>query len=186
MLGSGRQLGSLKTHFDTLESQAYPYKPAGLVAQGFDTYKSLGCASCHTQQVRRAGYGYDKAVRGWGDRQSVARDYLWQEAPAIGASRRGPDLANFGDRAIKAGVDRAKLLTQLYTGIPGMPSYAFLFEERPVVGAKLANALAVKTAPGMQIIPTTKAEALVTYLLSLRQDYAYPEAQSADAEEAQK
>ena len=175
VMGSSKQLTSIPQHFDTLDAQYFPQKLNGIVAQGLDTYKSLGCAACHTQQVRRPGYGYDLA-RGWGERQSVARDYLFQSNPPLGQLRRGPDLANFAVRAAKDGVDRNKLLLHLYNGIEGMPAYSFLFEEHKAEGHPLPQALPVKSAPGMQIIPSPRAEALVTYLLNLKQDYVYPEA----------
>lgn len=175
VMGSSRQLTRTPQHFDSLETQLYPYKLNGVVAQGLATYKSLGCASCHTQQVRRPGYGYD-LDRGWGERQSVARDYLFQENPPLGQLRRGPDLANFGLRAPKDGFDRVKLLTHLYNGIEGMPAYPFLFEERKVESSPLPKALFLKKGGHVQVIPSVRAEALVSYLLSLRQDYVYPEA----------
>lgn len=184
--GSSNQLGAVKTHFDSLENLAYPQPPSGLSKQGKDVYRSLGCAACHTQQVRRPGYGQDKS-RGWGDRQSVARDYLHTTSPQLGSSRRGPDLANFGLRAPAVGLDRTALLTRLYTGQGAMPAYAFLFEERPVVGKALATALPVQAPAGRQIIPSARAEALVDYLLSLKQDYVYPEAEPSEVvEEAKK
>lgn len=175
VMGSSRQLGSEKQHFDSLEGQYFPQKLNGIAAQGLEVYKSLGCASCHTQQVRRPGFGYDRS-RGFGERQSVARDYLFRLNPPLGQLRRGPDLANFGARAETLGFTRGKLLQHLYTGIEGMPSYSFLFEKRKIETQPLPQALPVKTAPGWQILPSPRAEALVTYLLSLRQDYVFPEA----------
>jgi cytochrome c oxidase cbb3-type subunit 2 len=179
VMGSSKQLRTIPQHFDSLENQHFPQKLNGIVAQGLDTYKSLGCASCHTQQVRRPGFGND-LVRGFGERQSVARDYLFQSNPPIGQLRRGPDLSNFAVRAAKDGMDRGKLLLHLYNGIDGMPSYAFLFEERKNEGHALPQALPVKSPAGTQVVPTPRAEALVTYLLNLRQDYVYPEATPAE------
>lgn len=184
VVGSTRQLGRLEQHFDTLESLPYPQAPAGVAAQGAQVYASLGCAECHTQQVRRPNYGYDK-TRGWGERQSVARDYILQKNVRLGQVRRGPDLSNYADRASKAGLDRAKVLEYLYKD--HAPRYDFLFDVRDIQGAPLATALPAKLPAGKQVVAGSRAESLVSYLLSLKQEYVYPEAQPPEAaEEAKK
>lgn len=179
VLGAHRQLKSVGPHFDTLENASFPMPMPGAAAQGQLVYQDLGCGACHTQQVRRYGFGSDQ-YRGWGERQTVARDFSLQEHPQLGQTRIGPDLANFGERAGKAGLDRAKLHAMLFSGQGGMPAYPFLYEAREIVGQKSAAALAVKTAPGWQIVPTPRAESLVSYLQSLKQDYALPEAPPAE------
>ena len=60
-------------------------------------YRDLGCVACHTQQVRRPSFGNDQA-QGWGERQSVARDYIHQSYPQLGAARIGQDLTNLAGR----------------------------------------------------------------------------------------
>lgn len=177
--GSHRQLSAIGPHFDTLENASYPTPLPGESAQGQIIYQELGCGACHTQQVRRYGYGWDQQ-RGWGDRQSVARDYVLQTHPQFGQTRIGPDLANFGERAAKTSVDRAKLYVMLYQGQGGMPAYPFLFEQREVSGQKASAALALPIEQGWQIVPTPRAAALVSFLLGLKQDYALPEAPPAD------
>ncbi len=180
VLGSNAQLGSLAPFYDDSEGAAFPARMAGAAAQGQLVYRDMGCASCHTQQVRRPGFGVDKE-RGWGDRQSVARDYIYQPAPQLGLSRVGPDLANLADRKPSA-LDASDLLHLLYAGAPGMPTYRFLFETRTLgVGAqpsekalKLVGALEPKA--GTEVVPTPEAESLVAYLLSLKNPYTYPEA----------
>ncbi|MFI5380250.1 MAG: cbb3-type cytochrome c oxidase subunit II [Tepidisphaerales bacterium] len=174
-LGTQAQLGNLAPHYDDLEGAAYPQRISGLAGQGQLVYRDLGCASCHTQQVRRPEFGSDKE-RGWGDRQSVARDYVYQTAPMLGSSRIGPDLANFGARAEKNNQSAAALLASLYNGAKGMPSYRFLFEVRKIVGQRANNALAGGAPAGYELVPTGRAEALVAYLLSLKQPYEFPEA----------
>src|SRR5690606_15695344 len=62
----------------------------GQALQGKQVYIELGCLYCHSQQVRRKGFGSD-FERGWGDRQSVARDYIREERVLLGTSRTGPD-----------------------------------------------------------------------------------------------
>jgi cytochrome c oxidase cbb3-type subunit 2 len=180
VLGSNAQLSRLAPFYDETEGTTFPQWMPGVAAQGQQVYRDLGCYVCHTQQVRRPGFGSDQA-RGWGDRQSVARDYIYQPSPQLGWSRIGPDLANLADRKPSA-PDRDDLLNMLYAGSDGMPSYRFLFEERRVgAGAqpspealKLVGAL--EPAAGWEVVPTPRAEALVAYLLNLRSPYLYPEA----------
>lgn len=179
VVGSNAQLGSLAPYYDENDGTSHPEWFAGVAAEGQVVYKELGCIACHTQQVRRPSFGSDQA-RGWGDRQSVARDYIYQPFPQLGLSRIGPDLTNVGDR--KPPFDADDFLTLLYTGGDGMPSYRFLFEKREIgVEAQPSdNALkltgALKPAAGWEIVPTRRAQALVGYLLNLKTTYTYPEA----------
>jgi cytochrome c oxidase cbb3-type subunit 2 len=178
VLLSNHQLGSLAPYYDENESGSFPLRQPGVAARGQMVYADLGCASCHTQQVRRPDFGSDQA-RGWGERQSVARDYIFQARPQLGASRTGPDLANLAAR--KPAYDAEDLTKLLYTGmIPGTkvvshPPYAFLFDERPVVGEVSKFALKVASPSGTQVVPTERAQSLVAFLLSLNNTYDYPE-----------
>jgi cytochrome c oxidase cbb3-type subunit 2 len=175
VLASHRQLGGLTPYYDEAESAAFPSRTSGVAARGQLVYADLGCAACHTQQVRRPDFGSDQA-RGWGERQSVARDYIFQARPQLGASRFGPDLANLAGR--KPPYDAEDLMKLLYTGSATHPSYKFLFEDREIVGQKAATALKLRSdavADGRQIVPTERALSLVTYLLSLNNAYDYPE-----------
>jgi cytochrome c oxidase cbb3-type subunit 2 len=180
VLGSNAQLSRLAPFYDENDATTYPQWMPGDAAQGQLVYRDLGCYTCHTQQVRRPGFGSDQD-RGWGDRQSVARDYIYQPFPQLGWSRTGPDLTNLADRKPSA-PDAEDLLHLLYAGSGGMPSYRFLFEKRQVgIGAqpsdkalKLTGALEPES--GWEIVPTPRAGALVAYLLSLKTAYTYPEA----------
>jgi cytochrome c oxidase cbb3-type subunit 2 len=168
-------------YFDDVEGQAFPQRASGLAARGQQVYAEVGCAACHTQQVRRPGYGTDQE-RGWGDRQSVARDYIHQARPQLGASRLGPDLTNLGAR--KPGPpSQAGLYRLLYLGAGTHPNYRFLFEERDIVGEPSPDAIqppaGMSPPKGHEIVPTDRARALVTYLLSLNNAYVYPEARPA-------
>lgn len=183
VLGTNAQLGDLSPHYDDLEGKSFPERANGLAARGGLVYKDLGCASCHTQQVRRADYGADQA-RGWGDRQSVARDYVYQNPPLLGTSRTGPDLANYGSRAEAAGKSLAEVLADLYNGSEGMPAYRFLFETRKIVGEPSAKALAGVAPAGYELVPTERAETLAAYLLSLKQTYAFAEAAPYEADDS--
>jgi cytochrome c oxidase cbb3-type subunit 2 len=183
VLGSNAQLGSLVPYYDDNEGNAFPLRASGLAGQGERVYMDLGCVSCHTQQVRRPGYGSDQA-RGWGDRQSVARDYIFQDRPQLGTLRLGPDLANLGARKPNP-PDTAELMKLLYAGSRTHPAYAFLFEDRRIVGERSQVALKLegRMAPrlGHEIVPTSRAEALVAYLLSRNQSYEFPEARPVAA-----
>ena len=183
VLGSQAQLGSLAPYFDDTENSTYPAWMPGVAAEGEIVYKAQGCAACHTQQVRRPGFGVDDQ-RGWGDRQSVARDYIYEPAPQLGENRIGPDLRNVGGR--KTPYDAQDLYTLLYRGHGGMPAYAFLFDKSKVIGQVSDHALNLvgpdKAPVGYQIVPTLKARLLVAYLLNLNSTYDYPEAKPvADA-----
>jgi cytochrome c oxidase cbb3-type subunit 2 len=178
VVASNAQLGSLTGYYDDSDSAIYPARPSGLAAQGALVYKDLGCASCHTQQVRRPGFGNDQE-RGWGERQSVARDYIYQNTVQLGESRLGQDLTNLAGRKPSA-PDQEDLMGLLYRGHGAMPSYAFLFETHKIQGEPSADALNLigKSRPkaGFEVVPTQRAKELVSYLLSLNTTYDYPEA----------
>ncbi len=179
IIGSSDQFGALAPYYDAGTDQAYPNGLAGGAARGQLVYRDLNCASCHTQQVRRLGFGADEA-RGWGTRQSVARDYIFQPFPQLGESRQGPDLTNFAASSPIAAAP-AGVYQLLYLGHGGMPAYAFLFEQRQITGEPSPRALhlgGILQAPaGYEIVPTPRAEELVAYLLSLNSSYNdYPEA----------
>jgi cytochrome c oxidase cbb3-type subunit 2 len=189
VLLSNHQLGALAPYYDENESTSFPLRQPGLAARGQLVYADLGCAACHTQQVRRPDFGSDQA-RGWGERQSVARDYIFQARPQLGGSRVGPDLANLAAR--KPAYDAEDLMKLLYTGmIPGTkaithPPYKFLFDERAIVGETSKQALqftgSLAVPAGRQIVPTERAQSLVAFLQSLNNTYDYPESRPVKME----
>ena len=187
VLGTNAQYGGLAPYVDENEGATFPQQPPGIAARGRMVYQDLGCAACHTQQVRRADFGSDKD-RGWGERQSVARDYVYDDRVLLGDLRAGPDLTNFGVRAANAGEDAEQLLISLYNGKGAMPACPFLFEKRKIVGQLATGALTLPGQPGYQLVPTQRAEALAAYLLSLKSDHDYPETrpQPAAAQEGGK
>jgi cytochrome c oxidase cbb3-type subunit 2 len=178
VLGSHAQLGRLTPYFDDTEGQAFPQRSAGLAARGQLVYADLGCAACHTQQVRRPDYGSDEA-RGWGERQSVARDYIHQIRPQLGESRVGPDLTNYGARVAKdPSSDAAAVIYKLlYEGSGTHPGYKFLFGKRTTEGEQALRTFKVTGIDGTtyEVVPTERAQSLVAYLLSLNTPYDYPE-----------
>lgn len=177
VLGSHHQLGGLTPFFDDAEGKSFPDRAPGVAARGQIVYADLGCAACHTQQVRRPDFGSDQA-RGWGERQSVARDYVHQARPQLGRMRVGPDLTNLAGRKPSA-PDAADLAKLLYVGSPSHPSYAFLFATREIAGEPSPKAVKLtgRLAPpvGSEVVPSERAQSLIAYLLSLNTVYDYPE-----------
>jgi cytochrome c oxidase cbb3-type subunit II len=177
--------GSLTPFYDANENKTFPEAISGQAAQGRLVYQDLGCVYCHTQQVRRPGFGAD-TDRGWGERQSVARDYLNEPRVFLGTMRTGPDLRNIGARQTSTDWHYQHLYDPRLTS-PGsiMAPFAFLFRYQPVIGERSPRALKFTAdyakahgldRPGYELVPTPRAEALVAYLLSLKDTYAYPEA----------
>ncbi len=178
VLGSHGQLGTLTPFFDEADGQSHPARLPGLAARGQAVYADLGCAACHTQQVRRPGFGADQA-RGWGERQSVARDYIFHAQPQLGASRLGPDLMNLAGRKPQA-PSADDLHRLLYTGSAAHPAFPFLYETRGIVGESSRHAVRLTGAAapkaGSEVVATERAQTLVAYLLNVNSGFEYPEA----------
>jgi cytochrome c oxidase cbb3-type subunit II len=174
------QYGGLQPYISEEDGQSYPLPISGLAERGKLVYQDLGCVYCHSQQVRRPGFGGD-VERGWGTRQSVARDYIRQRRIFLGTSRTGPDLMNVGQRLPDENWHHQHFYNPQITS-PGstMPPFAFLYEKRRIVGEPSPNALRLPAnlapEPGYEIVPTPRAEALVAYMLSLQSPYTPPEA----------
>ena len=111
-------------------------------------------------------------ARGWGQRRTVAADFLADDTVLLGSLRAGPDLANVGSRL----PDVNWQLKHLYAPravVPDstMPSYRYLFERRKINRQPSLDALPKEiapTEPGFEIVPTPEARALAAYLVSLR------------------
>ncbi|HAH99262.1 MAG TPA: hypothetical protein DCO70_07985 [Verrucomicrobiales bacterium] len=111
--------------------------------------------------------------RGWGRRRSVAQDYLFAEPPMLGSVRMGPDLANVGERYSREVLMRILLNPGIIRKNSKMPQHRFLFEEADTEeqGQHIIN------DGDKRYKPTSDAEALVEYLLSLKgANYPLPEA----------
>lgn len=165
----------------------FPQPIVGEAAQGRLIYISEGCLYCHSQQVRRKGYGADWE-RGWGDRQSVPRDYILQPRVLLGTSRTGPDLMTIGQRQPSTQWHYLHLYHPDITS-PGsiMPPFRFLFETRKIGDAPSPDALVIPDShpqdqppAGYEIVPTERGRQLVAYLLSLKLDYELPEARFSE------
>lgn len=159
----------------------FPRESLGMAQQGKLHYEALGCLYCHSQQVRRKGFGAD-FDRGWGDRQTVARDYIHQKRVVLGTMRTGPDLMNVGERLTDPSWHYLHLYNpQLTSKGSLMPPFRYLFKKQKIADQPSSDALkfppGYKQAPeaGYEIVPTERGKALVAYLLSLKLNYELPE-----------
>ena len=150
----------------------------GMAGRGKEVYQELGCVLCHTQQVRRPGFGGD-LDRDWGSRQTVARDFVLQKNAILGNKRNGPDLSNVGARHDSAWFFAHLNDPKTHVDVTTMPTYPFLFEKKEMSGSSSANALKLEgnatPEEGYEVVPTQDAVALVAYLQSLNLDYDLPE-----------
>lgn len=187
LLTAHKQIGGLSQFKDPADENLYPLPLSGLADQGRLVYQDLGCVTCHTQQVRQHGFGNDLAEgRKWGERGSYARDYIRDQTVLIGQNRIGPDLRNVGARLGDAKPEEYaewfyKLLyaPQSVAAGTNMPAHPFLFDVHPVAGRQPSTqALKLSSkfspGPGLEVVPTTRAVALVAYLQSLKDTYDYP------------
>jgi cytochrome c oxidase cbb3-type subunit 2 len=137
-----------------------------LQAKGRDVYVANGCSYCHTQQVRPLPQ--DKIF----GRPSAPGDFAYQTPELLGSQRTGPDLTNVAVRQP----------SQVW-------QYIHLYNPRAVVPQSIMPAfdwmfkVVDQAAPGVTpvplpkpyapargvVIPDDRAEALVAYLLSLKQ-----------------
>lgn len=186
VLMSQIQFGRLKPVAIEESAERYPREPVGIAQEGNQVYISLGCIYCHSQQVRAKGFGAD-FERGWGNRQTVARDYIYQQRVLLGTMRTGPDLMDVGQRLSDPSWHYLHLYDPRIT-VAGsvMPAFKFLFTLQKIKDTPSPHAL--KFPPGYhgviedgyEIVPTDRCEALVHYLLSLKLDYELPEARFSE------
>ncbi|MEM0967881.1 MAG: cbb3-type cytochrome c oxidase subunit II [Verrucomicrobiota bacterium] len=173
----------------------YPPTRTG-VAMGAQVYARNGCAYCHTQMVRPTYAGADLWRSGWGGdeeegttRSTRPRDYLGERFAYLGYSRNGPDLSNVGIRIQDVQWHHDHLFDPRSV-VPGsiMPSFRNLYRKRRVLGLPSDDAVKVieeEDGTQYEFVPSTEAQALVSYLLSMRKDSALPPqflAASSDAE----
>ncbi|HEY8900731.1 MAG TPA: cbb3-type cytochrome c oxidase subunit II [Chthoniobacterales bacterium] len=176
------QLGNLKPERSAATGELVPAPLTGSAMAGSRVYAENGCIYCHSQQVRPAWLSTD-IEKGLGTRQTVARDYLQERPSFLGTMRTGPDLANIGVRQTDVRWHYAHLY-EPRTVSPGsiMPSFRFLFVERPIGASPNPEALVVRgphpPRKGYEILPTQEARDLVAYLLSLRREDPLPEVAS--------
>jgi cytochrome c oxidase cbb3-type subunit II len=157
-----------------------PQGNPGTADQGARVFAANGCVYCHSQFVRDKNEGAD-IDRGWGKRRTVARDYMFDRHVFLGNSRLGADLTNIGVRQ----TDPQWFYRLLYDPqslhpASVMPAFRYLFRTQKITGQTSAAALKLNgsRAPpgGYEIVPTEEGKAIVAYLISLKRNYALPEA----------
>src|SRR5213594_2564823 len=92
------QIGHLNPQSDEEGTDIYPQPQSGMFQRGAHFYAANGCAYCHSQQVR-PDYAAADIERGWGNRRSAPRDYIFERPVFLGKMRMGQDIANIGARA---------------------------------------------------------------------------------------
>ena len=133
--------------FETMTGERYPTGRPGTANVGQEVYRANGCASCHTMQVRTRGYGAD-LERGWGTRNTVLRDFIWDNHVFLGQTRIGPDLANVGARGHSTPEWHFAHHYNPRLVVPEslMPRYPFLFDERKIRSQRSPNGRGVTSS----------------------------------------
>jgi cytochrome c oxidase cbb3-type subunit 2 len=156
---------------ETVTNLISSLKLTGLTKEGADAASAKITAAGGKAEIHILATGPDIA-RGWGMRQSVAEDYLYDNPVQLGSLRAGPDLVNAGARA-----DASWQLLHLYAPksvVKGstMPPFRYLFEVRKIGAAPSPAALKLppEFAPpaGYEVVPKPEARQLAAYLSSLR------------------
>lgn len=191
-----RNLAPVALTPDEPDSAPYFPKRTGRIADGSRVYAENGCYNCHTQVVRPTYAGNDMFREDWGglkadpDRGDTRRetnefDFLGEKFAHIGVNRLGPDLSNIGRRveSIYAPEDPAGwLYSYLYNprlrpehSKSKCPSFRYLFEEKKVGAAVSDDAVAANDDKTLEMVPSSDARALVSYLLALKKDQPVPD-----------
>lgn len=147
-------------------------KLTGLTKEDADAAASQITAAGGSVETHIIATGPDIA-RGWGRRQSVAEDYLYDDPVQPGSLRAGPDLSNVGVTKPDLNWQLVHLYApQSVVDHSSMPPFRYLFELRKITGAPSPDALrfpATYSLPaGYEVVPTPEATQLAAYLLSLR------------------
>ena len=76
------QLGDAQQGTNVVNTtELYPQRRPGLAKQGLDVYRSLGCASCHSQQIGQAGRSYDAVLNDAGTNRAAVVGALLKVKP---------------------------------------------------------------------------------------------------------
>lgn len=145
-----------------------------LEQKGLNVYVSEGCMYCHTQQVRPIEmdevWGRPSAP---GDYAHLGRQDIWRQTPAVlGSARTGPDLSNVGNRQPSDVWHYMHLYNpRSVVGESIMPSYPWLFDikEEPDSDDTVISIPGEFAPEEGKVVATEEAEALIAYLLSLKQ-----------------
>ncbi len=137
-----------------------------LQAEGRDVYVANGCSYCHTQQVRPLPQ--DKIF----GRPSAPGDFAYQTPELLGSERTGPDLTNAGVRQPSAVWQYIHLYNPRAV-VPEsiMPAFDWMFKvvDQALPGMTPVPLPKAYAPPHGVVVPDHQAEALVAYLLSLKQ-----------------
>ena len=178
----------------------YQQTRSGRVSEGSKIYGQEGCTTCHTQLIRPTYAGWDVYRDEWAGlrktlnnpdtrRETLSSDYQGEQIAHIGQSRVGPDLANLGRRLdyhLKGDEmsPRRWVLEHLYNpratqnyrdgaqdiaANSSCPSKRGLFKVVDVYGAT-GSYLSADVGEGKGVLPTSRAETLASYLISLKKD----------------
>lgn len=112
-------------------------------------------------------------TRGWGVRQSVAADYLFDIPVQLGSLRAGPDLSNIGVRSPDVNWQLLHLYApRALVKNSTMPAFRHLFHMRKIGAKPSPEALVLRPefAPpaGFEVVPTAEARQLAAYLVALK------------------
>jgi len=177
----------------------YHPKRDGRITEGSKIYGQEGCYFCHTQLIRPTYAGSDIWRKDWGGlaktvdnpdtrRETNAFDFQDEKVAHTGIARVGPDLSNFGRRianGIAAGESAEQwVLKHFYNPrenkgyraddqqlhsesvCPSKPGFFKIVD----ASQGRASAIKVEAPEGKAIVPTDRARALASYLLSLKKD----------------
>src|ERR1700730_10505926 len=137
-----------------------------LQAEGRAVYVASGCSYCHTQQVRPLQQ--DKVF----GRPSAPGDFTYQTPELLGSERTGPDLTNVGAHQPSVVWQYIHLYNPRAV-VPQsiMPAFDWMFEVVESVPPGVEPVVLPKTyAPTRGVvIPSHDAQALVAYLMALKQ-----------------
>jgi len=137
-----------------------------LQERGRQLYIAEGCSYCHTQQLRPVPHDL---LYG---RPAAAGDYYYHTPQLLGTGRTGPDLSDIGNRQ----PDETWHLVHLFQPRAVvkdsiMPAYPWYFEikDRAEPGDTVVPVPPEHAGEGKVVVATTDANALLAYLLSLKQ-----------------
>ncbi len=168
MNSSNSIVGSLNQWNGTVPKLLFSGEDGALVSLLGDKLKAVGVKT----EARVVATGPD-ITRGWGMRQSVAADYLYDTPVQLGSLRAGPDLANLGVRAPDANWQLQHLYApRSLVKISTMPAFRYLFSVRKVGAQTAPDALVLPKefgpAAGFEVVPTAEAKQLAAFLTSMK------------------
>jgi cbb3-type cytochrome oxidase cytochrome c subunit len=89
------QLGNAQPATNVVNTaELYPQRRPGLAQQGLDVYRSLGCASCHSQQIGQTGRTYDVVLTDAGTNRTDVVRALLKVKPGATAGEMEKGLAS--------------------------------------------------------------------------------------------